>query len=139
MAAYNKVPGSREALAEASDAGADQWGIALSNSAPSSTTFVAGTTDLATGGGYTQGGIDVTTTSSAEAGGVYKLVLTSPPTWAPTAGNNIGPFRYVLLVNKTQNQVDGYWDYGSSITLNGTAGDVFTATLNATDGVVQIS
>lgn len=56
MAAFTKLAGSREALVESINAGSDQWAIALTNTIPGSTTFTAGTTDLATGGGYTQGG-----------------------------------------------------------------------------------
>lgn len=55
MAVYNKVAGSREALLEGINCGTDQWAIALTNTAPS-LAFTAGTSDLATGGGYTAGG-----------------------------------------------------------------------------------
>lgn len=137
MAAYTKVTGSREALVEGINAGTDQWAIALTNTAPS-LAFTAGTSDLATGGGYTAGGANVTTTTSAESAGVYKLVLTDPPTWT-ASGAGIGPFRYAMLVDKTTNQCVGYWDYGSSITLNGTNGDTFTVDLDGTNGVIQVA
>jgi hypothetical protein len=138
MAAYNIVPGSREALAEVVNAGTDQWAIALSNAAPTATAFVAGTTDLATGGGYTQGGVAVSTLSSSESADVYRLVLSSPPTFAPASGDSIGPLQYVLLVNTTNSLTMGYWALPSPITINGTAGDVFTAALNGTDGAIRI-
>lgn len=137
MAAYTKVTGSREALVEGINAGTDQWAIALTNTAPS-LAFTSGTSDLATGGGYTAGGANVTTTTSAESAGVYKLVLTAPPTWT-ASGAGIGPFRYAMLVDKTTNQCIGYWDYGSSITLNGTNGDTFTVGLDGTNGVIQVA
>ena len=139
MAAYNIVPGSRDVLAEVVNAGTDQWAIALSNTEPTDTTFIAGTTDLATGGGYTQGGVNVTTLSSSEAAGVYSLVLSSPPTFAPSSGNSIGPLQYVLLVNTTNNLTMGYWSLPSPITINGTAGDTFTFTPDGTNGVFQIA
>ncbi len=52
MAAYVKIAGAIEPLAEAINAGTDQWAFALTNTTPSGTAFVAGTNDLATGGGY---------------------------------------------------------------------------------------
>lgn len=138
MAAYVKIAGSREALVESINAGTDQWGIALSNTAPTATAFTAGTSDLATGGGYTQGGANVTTTSSTETGGTYRLILADPATWTAT-GANIGPFRYVLLVDKTVNLMIGYWDYGSSITLLSANSDTFTADLDGTNGVISLT
>lgn len=138
MAAYTKVPGSLEALFESINAGSDQWAIALSNTAPSATAFTAGTSDLATGGGYTQGGANVTTVSSGESAGTYRLVLADPPV-VTASGANIGPFRYALLVDKTVNLMMGYWDYGSSITLNGTNGDTFAVDLDGANGAISLS
>lgn len=137
MAVYNKVAGSREALLEGINCGTDQWAIALTNTAPS-LAFTAGTSDLTTGGGYTAGGANVTTTTSAESAGVYKLVIADPATWT-ASGAGIGPFRYAMLVNKTTNQCVGYWDYGSSLTLSGTNGDTFTVDLDGTNGVIQVA
>lgn len=137
MAAYVKVAGSAEAIVEGMNLGSDQWAFALSNSVPS-LAFTAGTSDLATGGGYTAGGANVTTTTSAESGGTYKLIVADPATWT-ASGAGIGPFRYVMLVNKTTNQCPGYWDYGSSITLNGTNGDTFVADADGTNGVLQLT
>ena len=138
MATYTKIPGSREALVESINAGSDQWAIALSNTAPSATAFTAGTSDLATGGGYTQGGANVATTSSAESAGTYRLILVDPATWT-ASGANIGPFRYAILVDKTVNLMIGYWDYGSSITLNGTNGDTFAVDLDGVNGVITLA
>lgn len=137
MAAYVKVAGSAEAIVEGMNLGTDQWAFALSNSVPS-LAFTAGTSDLATGGGYTAGGANVTTTTSAESGGTYKLIVADPATWT-ASGAGIGPFRYVMLVNKTTNQCIGYWDYGSSITLSGTNGDTFTADADGVNGVLQLA
>jgi hypothetical protein len=138
MATYNKIAGSREALVESINAGSDQWAICLTNTAPSATAFTAGTSDLATGGGYTQGGANVATTSSVEAAGVYRLILVDPATWT-ASGANIGPFRYAILVDKTVNLMIGYWDYGSSITLLSANSDTFTADLDGTNGVISLA
>ncbi len=86
MATYNKVAGAIDFLLEGINDGTDQWAFALTNTVPAGTAFTAGTTDLPTGGGYTQGGANVTTTSSSESVGVYKLVLAAPPTWTATGG-----------------------------------------------------
>lgn len=133
MAAYNKVPGAIAILNAAVNNATDQWAFVLAAVAPAGTTFTAGTTDLATGGGYTAGGTNVATTSSAESAGTYKLILGVPALWTASAGGFT--FRYVILVDKTQNLNVGYWDYGSSIAMNGTNGDTFQFTPDTTNGV----
>lgn len=137
MAAYNKVAGAIDYLVEGFNNSTDQWAFALTNTVPAGTAFTAGTTDLATSGGYTAGGANVTTTSSSESAGVYKLVLAAPAVWTASGGGFT--FRYVILVNKTANINVGYWDNGSSIVMNGTNADTFTFTPDATNGVFQVS
>lgn len=138
MAAYVKCTAGIEPLMEAINAQTDAWKIALTNSDPvAKTSFVAGTDDLATGNGYTAGGNAATLVSASQTGGVYKLVLNSPATWT-ASGAGIGPFRYAVLVDSTQNAPIGYWDYGSSITLNGTNGDTFAVTLDGANGVFTV-
>lgn len=135
--AYNAIAGSRAALTGAINGATDQWAFALTNTAPSATAFTAGTSDLATGGGYTQGGTNVTTTSDTETAGVLTLILAAPTVWTASAGGFT--FRYVLLVNKTNNLMIGYWDYGSSIVMIGTNGDTFTFTPDSTNGVFKVA
>jgi len=137
MAAYTKVAGAIDYLVEGLNAGTDQWAFALTNTVPASAVFVAGTTDLPTSGGYTQGGANVSTTSSAEAGGTYKLILAAPAVWTASGGGFT--FRYVLLVNKTNNITVGYWDYGSSVVMNGGNSDTFTFTPDAVNGVFTVT
>jgi hypothetical protein len=135
MATYNKYTAAVEPLVENINAGSDVWKIALAATVnPADTTFVSGTTDLATGGGYTAGGTTVTTTSSSQTGGTYKLVLASPTAWTATGAGF--SFRYVILYDSTTSTPVGYWDYGSTVTMN--SGDTFTATLDATNGVFQV-
>lgn len=137
MATYNKVAGAIDFLLEGINDATDQWAFALTNTVPAGTTFTSGTTDLPTSGGYTAGGNNVTTTSSSESAGVYKLVLASPSVWTASGGGFA--FRYVILVNKTNNINVGYWDYGSTVTMNGTNADTFTFTPDAVAGVFQVS
>lgn len=137
MAAYTALAGSRSDLTKSDNIGSDQWAFALASSVPGSTAFTAGTTDLATSGGYTAGGANVTTTSSTESAGVLKLILAAPATWTASGGGFT--FRYVLLVNKTTNTIPGYWDNASSIVMNGTNGDTFVFTPDPTNGVFTVS
>ena len=136
MAAYIKVAGAIALLESTINVATDQWAFALTNTVPAGTTFTAGTTDLATGGGYTQGGTNVTTTSATESAGTFALKLPAPTTWTASGGGFT--FRYVILVDKTTNTNVGYWDNGSSIVMNGTNADTFTFTPDTTNGVFTI-
>lgn len=132
MATYNKYTAAIEPLLEAVNAGTDTWKIALSNTINAAdTTFVAGTTDLATANGYTAGGNTATTTTSAQSAGTYKLVLASPTVWTATGGGFT--FRYAILYDFTTLIPVGYWDYGSSQVV--AVGETVTVTLDGTNGV----
>ena len=138
MATYNKYTAAVEPLLEGINAGSDAWKIALASTVDAAdTTFVAGTTDLATGGGYTQGGETATVSSATQTSGTYKLILNSPSVWTATGAGF--SFRYVILYDSTTSTPVGYWDYGSTVTMNGANGDTFTVTLDATNGVFQVS
>jgi hypothetical protein len=137
MATFVKVADAIEPLLEAINSGSDTWKIALAATSPASSAFVAGTTDLTTSGGYTAGGNTATVSSATQSAGTYKLVLNSPSTWTATGGGFT--FRYVLLVNSTNNITVGYWDYGGNVVMNGTNGDTFTANLDGTNGVFQVT
>ena len=113
--------------------------IYLTNATPVATNTVYNTpADLGTTGGYTANGNVCNTTSSTQTAGLYKLILASPTTWTGSAGG-FGPFRYCVLYNITSGTkpLIGYWDYGSSISVN--AGDTFAITLDGTNGVLQIT
>ena len=141
-ASYVKVTSANEDLAEGINAGTDQWAIALSAAAPASKVFTSGTTDLATSGGYTAGGNNVTTTTSGMNASDFVLVLADPAVWT---GSGAGfTFRYALLVDKTvlqgaQGTVVGYWDYGSAQAV--ALGETVTVDLDqtATVGVFKIT
>jgi hypothetical protein len=141
MAAYVKYQIGTKVLQEAANAATDTWQLILSNTAPNvaTDTTAASATELATGGGYTAGGVNCTVTSATQTGGVYKLVLAAPasPTWTASGGGFT--FRYVILYNLTRTQCIGYWDYGSSVSMNGANGDTFTPTLDATNGTYTVT
>ena len=132
MATYNKYTSAIEPMLEAMNAGSDAWKVALSNTINAAdTTFTPGTTDLATGGGYTAGGNAATTSSSTVSAGTFKLVLNSPAVWTATGGGFT--FRYAILWDSTTSTPVGYWDYGSSQAV--AAGETVTVTLDAVNGV----
>lgn len=135
-ASYVKITTANEDLAEGINCGTDQWAIALTNTVPGSKVFTAGTTDLATSGGYTAGGANVSTTSSGMNASDFVLVLADPAVWTATGGGFT--FRYAILVNKTVTQGAGgtnvaYWDYGSSQVV--AAGETVTVDLDQTASI----
>lgn len=115
--------------------GSDSFSVALTNTAPTAaTTTLASITEIA----YTNlssRSIGVAT-SSAQTGGVYKLVL---PDLVLTASGAVATFRYVALYNATAtgNVVIGWYDYGSAVTLANT--DTFTIDFDGTNGVLTVT
>jgi hypothetical protein len=139
MATFNKVNSFVEALAEKKhDLGADVLKVMLANTAPIAANAVkADLTELGAGNGYAAGGAVAAVTSSAQTGGLYRLVLSDPPAWT-AAGGSIGPFRYAVLYNDTAASKDliGWWDYGSPVTL--AAGESFAVDFDPAAGVLTI-
>lgn len=138
MAAFNKYQKGTEALVEGINAGSDVWKIALSNRTPvvASDATLADAVEISAGSGYTAGGNAATTVSSSQSGGTYKLVLNSPSAWTATGGS-IGPFEYAILYDATTDNLLGYWDYGSAVTLSD--GESFTVVLDGTSGVFTVA
>lgn len=138
MASFVKYQKGVEALVEGINAGSDAWKVALTNRAPVVATDATLTdaTEISAGNGYTAGGNAASTTSSAQTGGVYKLILASPATWTATGGS-LGPFRYAVLYDSTTNNLIGYWDYGSAVTLG--VGESFAVSLDGTNGVFSVT
>jgi hypothetical protein len=141
MVAAVKYQKAVEAMVEGANLGSDSWRLILSNTAPTVATndTAASATELSTSGGYTAGGVTCTVTSALQTAGVYKLTLAAPasPTWTASGGGFT--FRYVILYNLTLTQCWQYWDYGSSIAMNGANGDTFTPTLDASGGTLTVT
>ena len=98
MATFTKFDSFVEALAEKKhDLGSDQIVVALTNTAPSATdSQLSDITEIS----YTNcSSRNVTTTSSSQTGGTYRLVLQDLTLTA--SGGSVGPFRYVVLYNDT--------------------------------------
>jgi hypothetical protein len=62
---------------------------------------------------------NITTTSSTQSSGVYKLVLQD---LLLTASGNVATFRYVVVYNSTtaSGNLIGWYDYGADVTLANT-------------------
>jgi hypothetical protein len=145
MASFNKVNDFVANAVHNMDLASDQIAIALSNTAPSSESsdpsadgngILGNVTEIS----YTNASSrSVTTSSSSQTSGVYKLVLADVTVTA--SGGNVGPFRYIYIFDDTvtspADPLIGYYDYGSSLTLND--GDSFTTDFSAANGVLQLT
>lgn len=136
MATFTKFDSFVEALAEkAHNLGSDTLEIALTNSAPiAANTQLSDLTQIT----YTNCSSRVVTTStSAQTSGTYKLVLADLTLTA--SGGTVGPFRYVTLFNQTStgDLLIGFYDYGSSITL--ADGETLLIDFDGSNGVLTIA
>ena len=145
MASFNKVNDFVVNAVHNMDLESDQVVVALSNTAPGSESsdpsadgngILGNVTEIS----YTNcSSRNVTTSSSSQASGTYKLVLADLTLTA--SGGAVGPFRYIYLYDDTvtspADPIIGYYDYASSLTLND--GDSFTVDFSAANGVLQLS
>ena len=147
MATFVKLDGFVEHLAEGvHNLGSNQLVVALSNTAPGSESspptastancILANVTQVSYTNLSTR---NITTSTSAQTSGTYKLVLTDLV--LTSTGGTTGPFRYVYIYNDTPTSpadpLIGYYDYGSSITLQ--AGESLTIDFDGTNGVLTIA
>src|SRR3990167_9161148 len=113
MATYTKFQPFVEKLAEkAHNLGSDTLTVALTNTAPAATNGVL--TDI-TQISYTNlSARALTTSSSAQTSGTYKLVIADLTLTA--SGGAVAAFRYVVIYNDTaaSDELIAYYDYGSS-------------------------
>jgi hypothetical protein len=145
MAVFNKLNGFVEHLSEGvHNLGSDQLVLALSNVAPSSETtppttstascILANVTEISYTGLSTR---DLTTTSSAQASGTYRLVLDD---LTLSSTGTVGPFRYIYLYNTTPTSpadpLIGYFDYGANLTLN--TGESLTIDFDQASGAITL-
>lgn len=137
MASFNKFNSFVEAVAEkVHNLGSDSLKIALTataNPPVASNTQLSNLTEIA----YTNlSARTITTTSSAQTSGTYKLVLTD---LVLTASGTVAAFQHVVLYNDTatNKELIGWYDYGSAVTLLNT--DTFTIDFDGTNGVLTIA
>lgn len=138
MATFTKFDSFTLELAKGEhDLETDTLKVLLTNTAPVSTNAVrTDITEISAGNGYTAAGETITTTSLTQTGGTTKLVLADEVITA--SGGSIGPFRYAVVYNDTaaSDQLIGYVDYGSSITVADT--ETFTLDFDASGGAITI-
>lgn len=136
MATYTKFQPFVENLAEkVFNLGSDTLKVALTNSAPVNTySQLSSVTEISYTNLSTRA---ITTSSSAQSSGTYKLVLTDLV--LTSSGGTTGPFRYVVIYDDTatNDELIAYFDYGSSLTLQD--GDTFTLDFDGTNGLLQIA
>ncbi len=135
MATFVKFQPFVEALAEkVHNLGSDQLTVALTNAAPTSAdSTLSQITEIS----YTNlSSRNITTTSSSQTSGTYKLVLAD---LVMTASGAVGPFRYVVVYNDTSasDNLVAYYDYGSSISL--ASGETFTVDFDPSAGFLTLA
>jgi hypothetical protein len=145
MASFVKINDFVANAVENMDLESDQLIIALSNTAPGSESSNPTADGNGILGNVTQvsysnlSSRNLTTSSSGQSGGVYKLVLADLTLTA--SGGSVAAFRYIYIYNDTvtspADPLVGYYDYGSSLTLND--GDTFTIDFSPSNGVVQLT
>ena len=135
MATYTKFLSFTEAVAEkVHNLGSDTLTVALTNTLPVNTnTVLANITQISYTNCSTRA---ITTTSSTQTAGTYKLTLTD---LTLTATGAVGPFRYVVIYNDsaTNDELISFFDYGSALTL--ADGDTFTLDFDAGNGFLTIA
>jgi hypothetical protein len=137
MASFNKFQSFVEAVAEkVHNLGSDQIKVALTaaaNAPVNTNTQLSNLTEIS----YTNcSSRNVTTSSSAQTSGTYKLVLAD---LVLTASGTVGPFRYVVLYNDTatNKELIGWYDYGSDLTM--ASGNTFTIDFDGSAGALTIA
>lgn len=140
MATFNKINQFVEDLAhKVHDLGSDTFVVALTaqaNAPVATNTVLANLTQISYTNCSTR---TITTTSSAQTSGTYKLVLQDLTLTA--SGGTVGPFRYVVIYNDTPTSpadpLIGWYDYGSEITLADT--EQLTINFDDANGVLQLA
>lgn len=137
MAVFNKFQSFVEAVHEkVHNLGSDTLEVALcaaANAPVNTNTVLANLTQIS----YTNlSSRVITTTSSAQTAGVYKLVLAD---LTLTATGTVAAFRYVVVFNQTasNDELIGWYDLGFEITL--VNGESFLIDFDATNGLIQSS
>lgn len=135
MAVFNKFNAFIEAVYEKKhNLATDQLKVALTNTLPNAANAVlADITEIA----YTNlSSRNITTNSSSQTAGVYKLIVNDLTLSATGA---VATFRYVVVYNDTatNKELIGYFDYGSSIAM--VNGESFLIDFSAANGLLQDS
>ena len=143
MASFTKVNDFVVNLANAMDLDADTLVVALSNTDPTS-----GTNVVSDGNGILANISHISSTTlssrtlanvtSTQTSGTYKL--SADDLTLTASGGSVAAFRYIVIYDDTvtspADPVIGYYDYGTSLTLND--GDTFTIDIGA-NGILTLT
>lgn len=142
MASYVKIHVFTKNLIDGvHDFDADTFKVMLSNTAivVATDAVLADLTEISAGNGYTAGGSESTNVATSTSSGTAKVV--GDDVVFTASGGTIGPFRYAVLYNDTPttpaDPLVGYWDYGSSITLQDA--ETFTVDFDASAGILTVA
>ncbi len=119
----------------------DTLKVMLTNTAPVATNTVDGNlTEITAQNGYSAGGNTAASSAYSQTSGTGKLTANNVVFTA--SGGSFGPFRYAVLYNATAGSASnrpliGWFDYGSSISLNDT--ETFTVSWDATNGILTVA
>jgi non-ribosomal peptide synthetase component E (peptide arylation enzyme) len=137
MATFNKFDSFVEALAEKKhDLGSNTLTVALcasANAPVASNTVLANLTQIA----YTNlSSRVITTASSVQTSGVYKLTLTD---LVLTATGTVADFRYIVIYNDTatNDELIGWFDYGTNVSMMN--GDTFAIDFDGSNGALTLT
>lgn len=137
MTTYNKLNSFVEAMAEeVHNLGSDQIVVALcatANSPVSTNTKLSDLTEISYANLSSR---NVTTVSSGQTGGIYRLKLQDLALSA--SGGSVAAFQYIVLYNDTagNDELIGWYDYGSALTL--ADGESLTIDFDGSNGVFTI-
>lgn len=134
MATYNKFSSWVDYMVEGANLSSDQIVVALTNTLPVNTNSIL--TDI-TQITYTNlSSRNVTTISSSQTSGTYRLVLAD---LTLTASGSVGPFRYVVIYDDTvaNDPLICWYDYGSAVTM--ASGDTFLVDFDGTNGLFSLT
>lgn len=135
MATYNKFQSWVKDKHESANCATDQFVVFLCASANAPVATNA-TLSQITQISYTNcSSRNLTTSSSSQTGGTYKLVLNDLTLTA--TGGNVGPFRYIGVYDDTPTSPADplvcWWDYGADVTI--TDGNSFLVDLDGANGL----
>jgi hypothetical protein len=137
MATFNKFQSWIEYAMEGANCGTDQFSVALcaAANAPVATNSVL--TDL-TQISYTNcSARTITTSSSAQTTGTYKLTLADLTLTA--SGGDVAAFRYVVVFDETvaNDPLVAWYDYGAAVTI--TNGNSFLIDFDGSNGFLTVA
>jgi hypothetical protein len=137
MATFNKFQSFIEYAVEGANLGSDQFNIALcaaANAPVATNAVLADLTQIA----YTNcSARAITTSSSAQTTGTYKLTLADLTLTA--SGGDVAAFRYVVVYDSTVagSPLVAWYDYGAPVTI--TNGNSFLIDFDGTNGFLTIA